>query len=185
MALNTIPQVPVADLFSHWCRLDPNYQDLALEFQGPVRPDGECVVSFAGAIYIPGMLHLVDNCTKGLLSALQAWDEFKDSFVAVLTFFHYPHNRNLYEARLLQENQRFLMSTGPPLWEGGRAWGTVEHALNWLLPREGLIHRTWSLDRIMHNQHLAAAAVPEGDEDIAEDRQGRYQSVGRLARSVD
>eukprot|EP00969_Alexandrium_andersonii_P231044 10203856-Alexandrium_andersonii.AAC.1 len=54
MALNTIPQVPVADLFAHWCRLDPNYQDLALEFQGPVRPDGECMVSFAGAIYIPG-----------------------------------------------------------------------------------------------------------------------------------
>eukprot|EP00969_Alexandrium_andersonii_P200250 8845769-Alexandrium_andersonii.AAC.1 len=35
MALNTIPQVPVADLFAHWRRLGPNYQDLALEFQGP------------------------------------------------------------------------------------------------------------------------------------------------------
>ena len=39
-------------------------------------------------------------------------------------------------------------STGPPLFEGGRAWGVLQKGLSWLLERERAIRSAWNLDRM-------------------------------------
>ena len=89
---------------------------------------------------------MVDNFSKRLLQTLETWEDMKESFSKVLSFFHAQHIRDLYKSSLMIPPLRHLLSTGPPLLAGGRVWGIVEDSLSWLLPREAAIRQTWHLD---------------------------------------
>jgi hypothetical protein len=81
-----------------------------------------CLVSVPIVVKLmasPGTYHLVDNFSKSLLDCLTTWVEMKDKFASVLSFFHAPHNRDLYKAALLHPFVHFLMHTGPPSFDGG------------------------------------------------------------------
>ena len=78
-----------------------------------------CVPIVVKLMASPGTYHLVDNFSKGLLECLATWVPMKDKFASVLSFFHAPHNRDLYKAALLHPFVHFLMHTGPPSFDGG------------------------------------------------------------------
>jgi hypothetical protein len=133
--------------------------------------------------FSPGTYHMVDNFSKTLLTTLVVFRDMKDQFTKVLSFFHPPHNRELYQATLLPPALHFFFNTGPPTFDGGRAWGVVEKALGWLLPREAVIRRTWSLERFMHRARQAEPDLI--DPPAVDGDQGRYTPVGVLARAAD
>ncbi len=55
---------------------------------------------------------MVDNFTKGLLQSLNVFKDMKDAYTRVLSFFHAPHNRDLYKATCARGELHFLLSTG-------------------------------------------------------------------------
>jgi len=106
--------------------------------------------------------HVFPNFSKGLLQCLELRLLLKDDFAHLLSFFHATHVRDLYTATLLPPHAPHVMSTGPPTFDGGRAWGVIEAALSWLLPRESTIRRSWSLEAFLRGGAGSLADAEEG-----------------------
>ena len=185
LELPQLKPIAVADFFPYWVRLPLDADDGIDDLENVGDPlDEASTVTFKSGLVIPGMMHIVDNVTKGVLAALEVWDEVKPCFQDMATWWHYPHNRDLVKARIVPAPQHFLLDTGPPLFEGGRVWGVLSAILDWLLPREVCLRRNWSL-RDLLRELPDAGADADGDAAGEAPREDRYQSVSKLARKVD
>ena len=92
------------------------------------------MISLRQSLFIPGMFHIVDGITKDMLKECKTWEDIQTQFESVLSFFHMHHRRTMFVqscVSLLPELRGFqtFFSTGPPLFEGGCAWGFCRSAL--------------------------------------------------------
>jgi hypothetical protein len=139
-----IEEVNLATNFPWWCPLPPEETfgpDGEEGAAAPGTPDEPRTLSFVTSVRIPPHFHIVDKVTKSFLSALSCWPRAKPSFQAVLVVFHARHTRSYFSVKCIPEVSRWLFRSGPPAWEGGRAWGVLQNAVKWLVKREGVIRR--------------------------------------------
>ena len=122
--------------------------------QQHAEPDPECV-SLRASLFTPGLFHIVDGITKEALNQCNVWPDMKVHFESALSFFHMRHRRTMFVQSCLSQFPELrgfknLFETGPPLFEGGRAWGVLQKGISWLLRRERPIRQSWSADRLNH-----------------------------------
>ena len=99
------------------------------------------------------MFHIVDGITKDMLKECKVWPDVKLHFEHLLSFFRKHYCRTMFVPSCLSafpelRGYKDRFNTGPPLFEGGRAWGVLPRGIKWLLERERAIRQSWSLDRI-------------------------------------
>ena len=86
---------------------------------------------------------------------------------------HHAHYRRFFIQCCLDEPQMqgwdFLFDDGPPLFEGGRAWGVLSEGVAWLLRRETVLRRTWVPSKMARSHAEVEAADPEGQQAGRED----------------
>ena len=111
--------------------------------RGPdVIPEDPEIISLRKSLFAPGMFHIVDGITKDLLRESTVWSRVKTNFESALKFFHKSFCRIMFLQSCLAlypdlRGWQSLFSTGPPLFEGGRAWGVLQRGISWLLPSCG------------------------------------------------
>ena len=187
-----ILELPVNDYFPWWSQLfadrgcagDDDDGDVVAQ-QAPATLQS---LSFTSALRIPPHFHIVDKATQRFLDALpRTWPRMKIGFTSALAFFHARHNRRLFMQRCVPEIQQFLFTSGPPAWEGGRVWGVLQAAVDWLLSREVLLKSRIHLLQRDGRAPLAQASVEAGDHDAGDgprakrdffdDRDGKIMSA--------
>ena len=148
------------------------------EYLGSMLPAASNSVSFQGCLYVPGLFHILDGATHELLNHSLLWPDIKPMYECAVRFFHHAHYRRFFLQCCLDEPQLqglgFLFDDGPPIFEGGRAWGVLAEGVAWLLRRQTVLQRTWASGR-MARPHAGAAAAEDANE---------QQSAGREDTSL-
>ena len=84
-------------------------------------------VSFRSCLFVPGLFNILDGATHTLLNSSEIWPEVKPLYESTVRFFHHAHYRRFFTSCCLSDpathGWAFLFNDGPPLFEGGRAWG--------------------------------------------------------------
>ena len=107
---------------------------------------------FIFSIRVPPHFHIIDKVSKAVLDALTlTWPRIEKGFKAVVVFFHARHTRRHFSQLCVHPAIQYLFSSGPPSWDGGRAWGVLEKTVRWLLHREGAIKRSFDLQKLLRN----------------------------------
>jgi hypothetical protein len=116
-------------------------------------------VSCERSIFIPGVLHVVHNCTKDLSSALSSWDDFVDNLSQVCRLL----SRRWTSSRLLSTcfdempARAFCEDVGSFhhfVYKG--RWGSVLAAVKDLLPLQRALQFAWSLEKFNFGGGAAA-----------------------------
>ena len=119
-------------------------------------------LELGGALYLPGVFHVIDNATKDVLKKSEVWEQSAKSMLeSVLLFFNASYRRKWFVASCCVGQFRgwsmFFESASPKL-EGGRAWGVVSSGISWVLERKVILQRSWRADALL------AGAPDEPDE---------------------
>ena len=133
-------------------------------------------VDLGGALYLPGMFHIIDNATKDVLKKSEVWESSVRSMLeSVLLFFNAFHRRKWFVARCCTGRfhgwSMFFESASPKL-EGGRAWGVVSAGVAWVLERKFMLQQAWRADALL-------AGNPDAEQDQA------LQDGAKLVNKVD
>jgi hypothetical protein len=126
---------------------------------------------------------MIENIQKRLLSQLPFWKSLiKARLESTIIIFHNPYSRRRFCFKCLrtpaqQVIARDLFSNGPPLLAGGRVWGVVVKASQWLLDRRDYIQSNWSLARMQ-------GAGNDGEEDLEEsEEEGDIRQSKHMVRA--
>ena len=153
----TMAEAVAGELFSYWC--DFNMDD---DEGGP--NEREIVLSLRSALHIPGVFHTVENLQLRLLRYLPSWtDRVKPQVDSACIVFHYRFTRARFSETCLTGEDAVWeawFTTGPPLLDGGRVWGTTVEITTWFLAREAPLRTLWDEAKVSFREQ--AGDAPEG-----------------------
>ena len=95
---------------------------------------------------IPGTYHIVELLEHRLIDNLQGLSAVKPFIESAAWIFHHRITRDAFKASLTGQRipWQAKFRSGPPLYEGGRAWGVLVEISQWFNERRLLISAAWS-----------------------------------------
>ena len=147
--------VPIPTSCPHWFSVPLDASDVLV---GDAPPP--LAVDMTTVLDVPGTYHAIDNMQKRIDKALPEFDVHVERFQIVARVFHQPHTREVFVHQCLgnMENIHFLFKDGPPLYEGGRAWGVTYDITEWILKRHFIIRTRWNLAKMSWDKVIADTA---------------------------
>ncbi len=141
MDINQVIQLDTHEHFGYWHKVelqDDECMECEHSSADDPAPEGSRL-TFERSLYVPGLYHVVDNLSTGLLDSLASWPHVQSELTKTVAFFHQPHNRQLFQHNLLPACLHYRLAGGPPAWDGGRVWGIVHTCTSWLLELKSVI----------------------------------------------
>ena len=127
-----------------------------------VDEDADSPIGLSEAIAVPGLLHIIHNCTNDLLDAIPLLSDAVDVLSQVATFIRQEHTCLRLRESCLSEPRAKHFDKEFRKYDAkihrGR-WGTVAYAVDQTLEIEKPLRAFWSIDK------YKAAAGPRGDKE--------------------
>jgi hypothetical protein len=125
--------------------------------------DDAYIVDCRPSIYVPGLLHIIHNCTKDFGMVLTHWQQFEEQLRHVARLLSKKHSKTrLLRSCFVDGPQRFfvkdILAFNFPVYSG--RWGTAMAAVTALLPLQRPLQHAWSLAR-----YSAGGGQEEGNND--------------------
>ena len=137
-------------MFPWW--IDVTFDDDGLMGLPPdhddVGDDGDVRLDSTHIITVNGTYHLVELIQQSILAALGDFAEIKSLLESACYVFHHGYLRCRFTEVLVGDRLLWQLSfrSGPPLFEGGRAWGVLIKIATWFRERKVMIIASWPRD---------------------------------------
>ena len=113
-----------------------------------VGDDADVRLDSTHIITVNGTYHLVELIQQSILAALGDFAEVKPLLESACYVFHHGYLRSRFTEVLVGDRLLWQLSfrSGPPLFEGGRAWGVLIKIATWFRERKVMIIAAWPRD---------------------------------------